>query len=231
MNKYWSDGTELYHYGILGMKWGIRRFQNPDGTLTEEGKLRYQKKEYNIARKSQTSRYRGDYDRVLDYKNASQTVQERAKELKSLSNRAWELSMKLEDYTDNSKVQAEAYSRALNLARKNPSFDQSDPNAELKYNDRLVSYYLYDKNILDKTAKEMLSKDSKYTALRKEYSNTIKQYKQTCRRIADDIIGSYGNAKILGLGTNMTYKELVYAALTEHGHPPTFTWEDRIGRR
>lgn len=32
---------ELYHYGIFGQKWGVRRFQNPDGTLTEAGKKRY----------------------------------------------------------------------------------------------------------------------------------------------------------------------------------------------
>lgn len=31
---------ELYHHGIKGMKWGVRRYQNPDGTLTEEGKKR-----------------------------------------------------------------------------------------------------------------------------------------------------------------------------------------------
>ena len=32
---------ELYHHGILGMKWGIRRYQNKDGSLTEAGKKRY----------------------------------------------------------------------------------------------------------------------------------------------------------------------------------------------
>lgn len=31
----------LAHHGIKGQKWGVRRFQNEDGTLTEEGKARY----------------------------------------------------------------------------------------------------------------------------------------------------------------------------------------------
>lgn len=33
--------TYLMHHGIQGQKWGVRRYQNPDGTLTEEGKKKY----------------------------------------------------------------------------------------------------------------------------------------------------------------------------------------------
>ena len=36
-----TGGSELRHFGILGQKWGIRRFQNADGTLTAAGKERY----------------------------------------------------------------------------------------------------------------------------------------------------------------------------------------------
>lgn len=35
------DISYLYHHGIKGQKWGVRRYQNDDGTLTEEGKKRY----------------------------------------------------------------------------------------------------------------------------------------------------------------------------------------------
>lgn len=36
---------ELYHYGVKGMKWGIRRYQNEDGTYTKRGLERYRKAE------------------------------------------------------------------------------------------------------------------------------------------------------------------------------------------
>ena len=47
MNTYYvgnipfNGENSISHHGVKGQKWGIRRYQNPDGTLTEEGKRRY----------------------------------------------------------------------------------------------------------------------------------------------------------------------------------------------
>lgn len=50
----------LYHHGIKGQKWGVRRFQNEDGSLTEEGKKRYL---YNIGKQLEI------YSKVTDKAN------------------------------------------------------------------------------------------------------------------------------------------------------------------
>ena len=46
MNDYLKT-KELYHHGVKGQKWGVRRYQNEDGTLTEEGLKK--KEEYKKA--------------------------------------------------------------------------------------------------------------------------------------------------------------------------------------
>lgn len=50
----WRDDT-LVHYGIKGQKWGIRRFQNEDGTLTAKGKARSNKDSKRDSKKSSMS--------------------------------------------------------------------------------------------------------------------------------------------------------------------------------
>lgn len=47
------NGTYLVHHGILGQRWGIRRYQNADGTLTAAGKKRYLNEDGSLNKKGE----------------------------------------------------------------------------------------------------------------------------------------------------------------------------------
>lgn len=65
---------ELYHHGILGMKWGIRRYQNPDGTLTEAGRKRYGEKINRLESKTQKLRQSSRRDALNAKKYAAKSA-------------------------------------------------------------------------------------------------------------------------------------------------------------
>ena len=101
--------NELMHYGILGQKWGVRRFQNPDGTLTAAGRRRYgsvenlergvtKKQAKNSAKtykKAMNAAIKGDTKKVMKYQKKLSN-----EDIQSVINRVT-LTKKLSDVSDS----------------------------------------------------------------------------------------------------------------------------------
>ena len=53
--------NELIHYGVKGMKWGVRRYQNADGSMTAKGQKRYNKAVAYRDKLANKAKKRADY--------------------------------------------------------------------------------------------------------------------------------------------------------------------------
>lgn len=107
--------NELYHHGTKGMKWGVRRYQNTDGSLTNAGKSRYardaREKEFNKYDESSGKYYKQFKKNVrtdleFDAKRYAKEDTERTKRLvdsgRNLSN---DLKRSVDTSSKNRKVQ------------------------------------------------------------------------------------------------------------------------------
>lgn len=107
--------NELYHHGTKGMKWGVRRYQNTDGSLTNAGKSRYardaREKEFNKYDESSGKYYKQSKKNVrtdleFDAKRYAKEDTERTKRLvdsgRNLSN---DLKRSVDTSSKNRKVQ------------------------------------------------------------------------------------------------------------------------------
>lgn len=114
---------ELYHHGIKGMKWGVRRYQNYDGTYTQRGLKRYRDAEnrYNNAK----SAYEGDKSATnkANVKKAKKALDKSYDHLKNdkMADQGKKYYQKGQTITDNSikvRYQQAAVAAGATLAAK-----------------------------------------------------------------------------------------------------------------
>lgn len=123
--------NQLWHWGVKGMKWGVRRYQNSDGALTEAGKRRYNREStVNAEKKDNTlpdanvkdpNRWvREDRERAKSVADAGNQM---ASNLKTLSDKSMKIQSRRAEKMDLSKMTDQEMRERINRAMLEKQYD------------------------------------------------------------------------------------------------------------
>lgn len=210
-NKYVICSEELTHHGIPGMKWGIRRYQNKDGSLTNAGKRRYEK-ELAKAKAEQ---------KVIKNRERTKAKLDKLEEMKrdnAARKKALDDSEKSKKQIAQEKAAAEERARLIKSGKVRPKNMSDD---ELKaWKDRLD---------LEKSYSDAL-KNQKMTTRGSRFSEKFKDslvdkmaeqvgadlLTQTAKAFGADFINkAYGKTKVVKDEANSTKDNPVYKTIID----------------
>lgn len=150
-------GDELYHWGILGQKHGIRRFQYPDGTLTPEGRIRYRKdgtkrprserralqKEYDAQMKARVKEEAAEI--LAEQKRKKEEALAEEKHVKDLNKKKINemTDEELREYTNRKKAEKDAYEAQKNILDVYAKLHPEKESAAKKFVDLALDKVVY----------------------------------------------------------------------------------------
>lgn len=184
----------LQHHGIKGQKWGVRRFQNADGSYTAAGKKRYGDDDVSKAKaayKSAKKDYNKSYDKAYGYSSRHMISQFAGKKQKAESDKRWN------DVADKANTLNTAKAQ-YKTAKANAKFEKSAKRVQTKQYGQLEDSYIYKKNVKEKDLKKAYGrledsiKYSKYgnkkanTFIQKALDELDKQLSQTGKKTSYD---------------------------------------------
>ena len=154
---------ELYHWGIKGMKWGIRRYQNADGSLTAAGRKRYLDKDGNLnaagkKKFGNSVKTKAETEAETPKRKSAKdmTDEELAKAVNRARQEAEYNRLRPEPETEPKNASTKAFMKKLVNEVAVPALINSGKNALQKALDKQVNELLKDK--VDPDSKEALQK-------------------------------------------------------------------------
>ena len=194
--------NEIMHHGVKGMRWGVRRFQNKDGTLTNAGKKKYSNDLHKKLKK-------GDYRRGRGMYTDDKLIQNIAKDARYVNAHTKLKNTKYDGPT-------EPYDPFFDKKVVEKAVKRFEKDMERKYNpdnhqdEKALGYYI-DDVATDISVQNKAKKLNSAPNWDKAYA----EYNSAAKKVIDDYLGKHKDDKIKTWHGEETYKSVVDSIIFE----------------